>query len=166
MIFRTPLFFVALASLGLVACSSDTTDGSTDDDQRAFEESEIRACSESYARRYFVTLEGRGCVDVPGNRGSWVAAPLEDSADSVCTMSWQGEKFSRADTDALRAFVKQMDVMTAACGSNADLHVGTLTPITTFDRVIFAGANGCDVCGKVARHRRVMSGGGLGYRRV
>jgi hypothetical protein len=179
MTLRTTASLAAIASLALFACSSstDTTGGdrngdetgegnvgspryngeSGDEGDTAFAESELRACNESYSRKWFVSLDGRSCADVPGHRGRWVAAALEDGAtDSVCTMTWQGEKYSRADMDALRAFVTEREAITAACGSSAVVDVGSLTPIPHIDILAHIGANGCDVCGKLRRDGKII----------
>jgi hypothetical protein len=158
---RTKLSFAALASFasfGLFACSTSTDDPAEKDDAEVeFEESEVRACSETYARQFFVTLDGRSCSEVVGLRGKWVASSLEEGAkDSVCTMTWEGEKYSRADMDALRAFVKQTDAMTAACGSSSSIGNAYLTPIPHLDVIAHIGANGCDVCGKVRRDGKII----------
>lgn len=152
---RTKLSLLAFASFALVACSVE--EPANDDADVEFEQSEVRACSETYARKFFVTLDGRSCGDIEGRRGKWVATALEESAtDSVCTMSWQGEKYSRADMDALRAFVKETDAMTAACGSSASPAEGYLTPIPQLDALGMIGANGCDVCGKLRRDGKIV----------
>ena len=178
MTFRTKLALAAVASLALFACSTSSTDptsaasgsntadgerpavadGESDsEDEIAFAESELRACSESYARKWFVSLDGRACADVVGYRGKWIATALDDSAkDNVCTMTWQGEKYSRADMDALRAFVTEREAMTAACGSSAVVDVGSLTPIPHIDVISHIGANGCDVCGKLRRDGKII----------
>ena len=152
---RTNLSFIAFASIALFACSTSTSDEPNADERDVdFEESEVRACSETYARKYFVTLDGRSCGDVEGRRGKWIATALEDGAsDSVCTVEWKGERYSRADVDALRVFVKQTDVMTAAC-DKPDL--GYLTPIPQLDVIGMIGANGCDVCGKLRRDGKII----------
>lgn len=151
---RTKLSFFAIASLALVACQSANDESAEDVDR---EEGEVRACSEDYARKFFVTLDGRSCGDVVGHRGAWIASPLEEgAADSVCTMEWRGEKYSRADMDALRAFVKEKDAMTAACGSGASIGDAYLTPIPHLDVVGMIGANGCDVCGKLRRNGKII----------
>lgn len=164
MTLRTTLSFAAFASLALFAsaCSTSTTDDpnqNANDDERdvEFEESEVRACSETYARKFLVTLDGRSCGDVEGRRGKWIASPLEEgAADSVCTMTWNGEKYSRADMEALRAFVTQQDAMTAACGSGPTIGDAYLTPIPRLDVVGMIGANGCDVCGKLRRDGKII----------
>lgn len=158
MTLRTKLSFAAFASLALFACSTSTSDDESADERDVdFEESEIRACSETYARKFLVTLDGRSCGDVEGRRGTWIASSLEEgAADSVCTMEWKGEKYSRADMDALRAFVTQEDAMTAACGSGPTIGDAYLTPIPQLDVVGMIGANGCDVCGKLRRDGRII----------
>lgn len=148
---RTSLSLVALSAVAFACSSSDGThadDGSSDE-----AESEVRACSPTYARKWFVSMRAGSCHDVPGDKGTWVASPLAaDMPDSFCTMEWQGEKYSRADIDALRAFVGpyMTNAMTPAC-SGAVSNVGSLTEIPHLDNVILAGANGCDVCG-ILRH--------------
>lgn len=179
MTFRTKLSLAAIASFALFACSTstDTTsrdpsseDGSEanvgeprnagqadDEGDIAFAESELRACNETYSRKWFLSLDGRACADIPGYQGTWIATALDDSAsDSVCTMTWQGEKYSRADMDALRAFVTEREAMTAACGSSAVVDVGSLTPIPHIDVLAHIGANGCDVCGKLRRDGKII----------
>jgi hypothetical protein len=155
---RTKLSFIAFASIALFACEASTNDEPSADERDVdFEESEVRACSETYARKFFVTLDGRSCGDVEGRRGTWIATALEDGAsDSVCTVEWKGEKYSRADMDALRAFVKQTDAMTAACGPSSSVGDAYLTPIPHLDVVGMIGANGCDVCGKLRRDGRII----------
>jgi len=153
---RTQLSFLAFASLALFACSTSTNEDGDGDDAVDAEESEVRACSDGYARKFYVTLDNRSCGDVPAYRGKWIAQPLEgDAKDSVCTMTWQGEKYSRADMDALRAFVKQTDRMTAACGSSKP-DIGALTPIPQLDVIGMIGANGCDVCAKIRRDGKII----------
>jgi hypothetical protein len=150
MTLRTKLSFVAFASFALFACSTSTNEDATDQSDSAFEESEALACGETYARKFYVGLAGRACADVPGYRGKWVAAPLEDGAPGrVCTMTWDGEWRSRADVDALRKLVTYPDVMTAACGSGPNVDHGYLTPIPRDHVHMYAGANGCDVCGEL-----------------
>jgi hypothetical protein len=158
MTLRTKLSFAAFASFALFACAASTEDPVKDEGEIDFEESEVRACSETYARKFFVTLDGRSCTDVVGRRGAWIASALEEGAtDSVCTMTWQGEKYSRADVDALRAFVKDRDVMTAACGgSSTKIDDAILTPIPQLDVLGMIGANGCDVCGKLRRDGKII----------
>lgn len=158
---RTQLSLAAFASLALFAsaCSTSTTTEEESADERDvdFEESEVRACSETYARKFLVTLDGRSCGDVEGRRGKWIASSLEEgTTDSVCTMEWKGEKYSRADMDALRAFIAQRDVMTAACGSGPTIGDAYLTPIPQLDVVGMIGANGCDVCGKLRRDGKII----------
>lgn len=157
MTLRSKLSFVAFASLALFACSTSTTnEDPANEDGVDAEESEVRACSETYARKFYVTLASRSCADVVGHRGKWIASSLEETDDAVCTMTWQGEKYSRADMDALRAFVKETDAMTAACGSSAFPDVGSLTPIPRLDVIGMIGANGCDVCGKIRRDGKII----------
>ncbi len=152
---RTSFSLVAL-SVALFACSSPSEqvegDGMLDTD-----ESEVRACNEGYARTWVVTLRDRACADVEGLRGKWIAAPLEEGAiDAVCTMTWQGERYSRADMDALRAFVRvNVDAMVPSC-SGAVVDVGALTPIPHIDILAQVGANGCDVCGKLRRDGKII----------
>lgn len=160
---RTKLSFFAfssLASLALSACSTSTSTSANEQPESEdveWEESEVRACSETYARKFFVTLDGRSCADVPGRRGAWISTALEEDAlDSVCTMEWRGEKYSRADMDALSAFVQEKDAMTAACGGSATIGDAYLTPIPHLDVVGHIGANGCDVCGKLRRDGRII----------
>lgn len=179
MTFRTQLALASIASVALFACSTQSTDlsstgsdakdtngerpvvagggESSDEEDVAFAESELRSCGEAYARKWFVSLDGRSCADVSGDRGKWIATALDDSAnDSVCTMTWQGENYSRADMDALRAFVTEREAMTAACGSSAVVDVGSLTPIPHVDILGYIGANGCDVCGKLRRDGKII----------
>ncbi len=152
---RTSLSFVAL-SLALSACSSSSAPADGDAVLDA-DESEVRACSESYARKWVVTLRDRACANVEGAHGTWVAVPLEEGAsDAVCTMTWEGERYSRADMDALRAFVRvNVDAMVPTC-SGAVVDVGALTPIPHIDMLAQVGANGCDVCGKLRRDGKII----------
>jgi hypothetical protein len=155
---RTKLsLLLLLSAASITACSTSTNDEPANDGDVDSDESEVRACNDLYARKFFVTLDGRSCGDVEGRRGKWVATQLEEGAkDSVCTMTWQGEKYSRADMDALRAFVKQTDAMTAACGSNDKPDLGYLTPIPQLDAIGMIGAHGCDVCGKIRRDGKII----------
>lgn len=155
MILRTSLSLAAL-SAALFACSSPN-DEPADEPAPETEESEVRVCNATYARAWFVTLRDRSCGDVAGHRGAWIAEPLEsDTVDAVCTMTWRGEKYSRADMDALRAFVDvQTEAMVPAC-SGALPDVGSLTPIPHVDILSHAGANGCDVCGKLRRDGKIV----------
>jgi hypothetical protein len=178
MTFRIKLALAFFASFAVFACSTSDADPtstgpdstntggeppavaddseSSSEDEIAFAETELRACNESYARKWFVSLDGRACADVPGYRGKWIAMAVDDGAmDSVCTMTWQGEKYSRADMDALRAFVKETDAMTAACGSTG-IGDAYLTPIPQLDVIAQIGANGCDVCGKLRRDGKII----------
>lgn len=156
MIRRTSIAVLVALPFALFACSSSNEqaggEGALDAD-----ESEVRACNESYARQWVVTLKDRSCADVTGVRGKWVAAPLESGAiDAVCTMTWQGERYSRADMDALRAFVRvNVDAMVPTC-SGAVVDVGSLTPIPHVDIMAQVGANGCDVCGKLRRDGKII----------
>lgn len=153
MIRRTSLLlFLSGLPLAAAACSSSPDEGALEES-----ESEVHACSDTYARRWFVTLRDRACVDVPAYRGTWIASPLEsDTTDAACTMTWEGERYSRADMDALRAFVDvNVEAMVPAC-SGAIPDVGALTPIPHIDMLAQVGANGCDVCGRLRRDRKVV----------
>jgi len=120
-------------------------------------ESEVRACSATYSRTWFVTLKERSCKDVEGDRGTWVAEPVDASiSDSICTMRWEGERYSRADIDALRQSITDwQETMTPACSSAIHDH-GTVTAIPGFDFVAQIGANGCDVCGRLGHDGRII----------
>lgn len=145
------LRFAALASL-VAACTTPTSGGGAIDEGNPAEEPEVLeeelsdTCT--YSRKWFASLKDRACEPVPGRRGTWVPSPLFDANDlSTCTYTWSGEKYSRADQDALKSSVDYSEGLTPACGSGRNPLEGELVPIPNIDNVGMAGSAGCDVCG-------------------
>jgi hypothetical protein len=154
-----PLTLGLLASLLAVACSSSTegTDQPVEDPEAI--EDEVRA-SCTNPRRYFVTFrEGSGtCAPIAGHRGQWVPEALfpdapADVQASTCIYAWSGEKYSRADRDAIATAVGESNGLAPACGSSSLPDIGALEPIPDLDVWGHAGSVGCDVCGVLRRGR-------------
>jgi hypothetical protein len=148
------VFRIALAvALALAfACAVGACSASTDErTPRSSDPAETAAevCDDSYASRWFVSLDHRPCTDVEGDGGSWVAAPLEsDPSDAVCTMTWRGgEGAAAADVTALRAFIGSAALAPACDGPTPA--AGALVPIPFTDDPEVRGSNGCEVCGKL-----------------
>lgn len=95
--------------------------------------------------------QARSCTPIEGRRGQWLPEPLfpdapEDVQLSTCAYRWSGEKYSRADRDAIAARVGDQGALAPACGTSSTggrdprAHPAPRHPQQ-------AGSVGCDVCG-------------------
>ncbi|MBX3186830.1 MAG: hypothetical protein KF819_07440 [Labilithrix sp.] len=151
---RLPLVLVASLCTVAAACSSADLPEERPE-ELASSEDEIRA-SCSNPRMYFATLREGTCTPIEGRRGRWMPEALFDDAPeevtaSTCAYRWVGEKYSRADRDAIVARVGLHDGLAPACGAASKPAVGDLTRIASLDIWGHAGSVGCDVCGIVKR---------------
>jgi hypothetical protein len=160
-----PFSLLLLASLAATACGSETSRerGEAGEEDEASEREEELNASCANPRRYFATLrdESEACTEIAAERGRWVPEPLfadmpPEAQASTCLYRWAGERYSRADRDAIVAQFAQnvfptRGVLTPACGSSSRPDVGDLDPIPYIDTVGHAGSVGCDVCGIVKR---------------
>lgn len=156
-----PLAAALLASLSAMACVSSDPVGAADEGDPDALDQEMRSSCTS-PRRYFVTFrdaaQAQACAPIPGRRGQWLPEALFDDAPedvqlSTCAYRWSGERYSRADRDAIAAHVGDDNVLAPACGAATHPDVGTLQPIPHLDIWGHAGSVGCDVCGVLRRDR-------------
>ena len=81
-------------------------------------------------------------------------ALFEDVSARACKYSWVGERYSRADKNALTAKVGSGALAAACGGRRASPDIGNVHAIPHLDVIGHAGSVGCDVCG-ILRDRNV-----------